>query len=72
MYFLESSFNANEIEKVLTSIGPEKFLAIVSDAESAMQMARKLITEKYPYILSICYMAHHLNRYIENMYCMVG
>jgi len=33
----------------------------VSDAESAMQMARRLISEKYPYILSIRCMAHHVN-----------
>ncbi|POG72040.1 ribonuclease H-like domain-containing protein [Rhizophagus irregularis DAOM 181602=DAOM 197198] len=39
------TFNATEIEKVLTSIGLEKFAAVVSDAESAMQMARRLITE---------------------------
>ncbi|CAB5360397.1 unnamed protein product [Rhizophagus irregularis] len=55
------TFNATEIEKVLTSIGPEKFAAVVSDAESAMQMARRLITEKYTHILSIRCMAHHLN-----------
>jgi hypothetical protein len=55
------SFNATEIEKVLTSIGPKKFVAVVSDAESAMQMARRLISEKYPYILSIRCMAHHIN-----------
>ena len=55
------SFNAAEIEKILTSIGPKKFVAVVSDAESAMQMARRLISEKYPNILSIRCMAHHLN-----------
>ena len=54
-------FNAMEIEKVLTSIGPKKFLAVVSDAEASMQMARRLITEKYPNILSVRCMAHHLN-----------
>ena len=55
------SFNFTEIEKVLTSIGLTKFVAVVSDTESAMQMARRLISEKYPNILSICCMAHHLN-----------
>lgn len=45
----------------MTIIGPKKFVAVVSDAESAMQMARKLISEKYPNILSIRCMAHHLN-----------
>jgi Protein of unknown function (DUF 659) len=55
------SFNATEIEKVLTSVGSDKFIAIVSDAESAMQMARRLISEKYPNILSVRCIAHHLN-----------
>jgi hypothetical protein len=45
----------------LTSIGPEKFAAVVTDAESAMQMARRLISEKYPYILSLRCIAHHIN-----------
>jgi len=45
----------------LTSIGPKKFVAVVSDAESAMQMARRLVSEKYPNILSIRCMAHHVN-----------
>jgi hypothetical protein len=55
------SFNATEIEKVLTSVGANKFVAVVSDAESSMQMARRLISEKYPNILSIRCMTHHLN-----------
>ncbi|PKB95795.1 hypothetical protein RhiirA5_436022, partial [Rhizophagus irregularis] len=38
-------FNATEIENVLITIGPKKFAAVVSDAESAMQMARRLISE---------------------------
>lgn len=54
-------FTAAEIEKVLTLIGPKKFVAVVSDAESSMQMARQLISDKYPHILSIRCMAHHLN-----------
>jgi len=54
-------FNVTEIEKVLTSVGANKFVAVVSDAESAMQMARWLISEKYSNILSIRCMAHHLN-----------
>ena len=54
-------FNVAEIEKVLTSVGAKKFIAVVSDAESSMQMARRLISEKYSNILSIRCMAHHLN-----------
>jgi hypothetical protein len=55
------SFNAAEIEEVLMNIGLKKFVAVVSDAESAMQMARRLISEKFPHILSIRCMAHHVN-----------
>jgi hypothetical protein len=54
-------FNAAEIEKVLTSVGQEKFVAVVTDAEPSMQMARKMISEKYHNILSIRCMAHHVN-----------
>ncbi|GES75965.1 ribonuclease H-like domain-containing protein [Rhizophagus clarus] len=39
----------------------KKFIAVVSDAEAAMQMEGRLTTEKVPNILSICCMAHHLN-----------
>ena len=45
----------------MTTIDPKKFVAVVSDAESAMQMARRLISEKYPHILSVHCIAHHLN-----------
>ena len=41
----------------MTTIDPKKFVAVVSDTESAMQMARRLIFKKYPHILSV----HHLN-----------
>jgi hypothetical protein len=39
-------FNAAEIEKVLKSIGPKKFAAVVSDSEAAMQMARQLVSKQ--------------------------
>ena len=45
----------------MTTIDPKKFVAVVSDTESAMQMARRLISEKYPHILSVRCIAHHLN-----------
>jgi len=60
-------FNVAEIEKVLTSVGAKKFVAVVSDAESAMQMARRLISEKYSNILSIRCKAHHLNLITANI-----
>ena len=54
-------FNATEMENVLNTIGAKKFVAVVSDAEAAMQMARRIISEKYQNVLSIRCMAHHLN-----------
>ena len=62
-----STFNASEIEKVLTIIRPKKFVAIVSDAKKAMQLAKQIITEKYLYILPIRCIAHHINLITSNI-----
>ncbi|CAJ0745755.1 10658_t:CDS:2, partial [Entrophospora sp. SA101] len=59
--FHTGNYIADEIEKVLTSIGPEKFVVVVSDGEAAMQMARRLISQQYPNILPISCLAHHIN-----------
>lgn len=61
------SFNASEIERVLISIGPQKFVAIVTDAESAMQLAKQIISTKYSHILSIRCIAHHINLITSNI-----
>ncbi|CAG8794993.1 17952_t:CDS:1, partial [Dentiscutata erythropus] len=45
--FYTGSFNASEIEKILIAVGTKKFVAIVSDAESAMQLAKQIIFTKY-------------------------
>ncbi|CAG8728352.1 16588_t:CDS:2, partial [Racocetra fulgida] len=52
--------SANFIQ-VLILIDSKKFVAVVSDAESAMQLAKQIISTKYPYILPIRYIAHHIN-----------
>ena len=51
----------DEIDRVLTAIGPKKFAAVVSDNASAIANARKHISEKYPYILNIRCIAHFVN-----------
>lgn len=38
----------DEIDHVLSKIGPKKFAAVVTDNASAMASARKHINEKYP------------------------
>lgn len=50
-----------EIDRVLTAIGPKKFAAIVSDNAIAIANARKNISEKYPHILNIRCIAHFVN-----------
>src|SRR5437870_11107721 len=47
--------------KVLENIDPNKFIAIVSDAEAAMQSAKRKVIEKYPHIMAIRCIAHHIN-----------
>ena len=47
--------------KVIEDIGKEKFISIVTNAEAAMQAAKRKITNKYPYIIAIRYIAHYIN-----------
>ena len=47
--------------KVIESIGSNKFSAIVTDAEAAMQAAKRRIIEKYPSIMAVRCIAHHIN-----------
>ncbi|CAJ0763211.1 10156_t:CDS:2, partial [Entrophospora sp. SA101] len=42
----------DEIERVLSRIGPNKFAAVVRDNASAILSARKQISEKYPFTLN--------------------
>jgi len=52
---------AQKINEVLQNIGTDKFGAIVSDHASNMVLAKKLINEKYPYIIPIRCIAYHIN-----------
>ena len=55
-----ASFTANEIEKILNDIGPKKFSTITSDGASAMKLAKAYIMEKFPFILPVRCIAHHI------------
>lgn len=46
---------------VIENINPDKFIAIVSDAESAMQAAKRKVSDKYPHIMPIRCITHHIN-----------
>lgn len=50
-----------EIDRVLSAIGPKKFAAIVTDNASAIANARKHISEKYPHIINVRCIAHYVN-----------
>ena len=52
---------ANAIEEVITRIGSEKFVAIVSDNGSNVASARGLIVQKYPNIVNVRCIAHCFN-----------
>ena len=53
--------------KVIEDIGKEKFILIDTDAEAAMQAAKRKITNKYPYIMAIRCIAHHINLIIKDI-----
>lgn len=49
------------IEEVISKVGTEKFIAIVSDNGSNVAAARKIITNKYSNIINVRCIAHCLN-----------
>jgi len=56
-----AEYLAQKIESVLSDIGIQNFAAIVTDAGSNINLARQIITQKYPHIVNIRCMAHCLN-----------
>ena len=60
----------DEIECVLSRIGPNKFAAVVSDNASAILSARKQISEKYPFILNTNCIAHCVNLITKDIMSM--
>ncbi|CAG8828038.1 19030_t:CDS:2, partial [Cetraspora pellucida] len=59
-YSHTGSFISNEIIKIIEEIGPKKFGAVVSDGAAAMQLAKSFVAQKYPHIIPICCIAHHI------------
>ena len=62
---------AEEIEKVLKKIGPDRFAAIVTDNASNCTAARKIISEKYPFIFDNRYIAHCVNLITKDILGMI-
>ena len=51
----------NEIDRVMSAVGPKKFAAVVSDNALAIVNARKRISEKHPHVLNIRCTVHFIN-----------
>ncbi|CAG8465990.1 7040_t:CDS:2 [Racocetra persica] len=62
-------FTADEIEKVLLDIGANKFGAVISDGASAMSLAKQYISDKYPGILPVRCIAHHIQLICSDIIC---
>ncbi|CAG8489955.1 4286_t:CDS:2 [Gigaspora rosea] len=56
-----AEFLAKEIETIITKIGTKKICAVVSDNGANVAAARRLITQKFPHIMNVSYIANWLN-----------
>ncbi|GES96420.1 ribonuclease H-like domain-containing protein [Rhizophagus clarus] len=56
-----AEFNEKQLLKVIEDVGKDKFIAVVSDGEAAIQSAKKRVTNKYSHIMPIRCIAHHIN-----------
>jgi hypothetical protein len=56
-----------EIDRIIMAVDPKKFSAIVTDNASSIVNARKLISEKYPYIVNMRYIVHFVNLIIKDI-----
>ncbi|CAG8595979.1 24791_t:CDS:2 [Cetraspora pellucida] len=62
-------FTADEMEKVLINICIDKFGAVVSDDAFAMSLAKQYISDKYPKILPVQCIAHHIQLICSDIIC---
>ena len=56
-----AKFNEEKILQVIEKIDPNKFTAIVTDGEAAMQAAKRRVVNEYPHIMAVRCIAHHIN-----------
>ena len=61
LYSHTADFMSTEILKVIEDVGYNRFSSVVSDNASTMVAAKKLVNEKYPHILPVRCIAHHVN-----------
>jgi hypothetical protein len=58
---ITGDFLANSIEKIINIIGSNKITGLITDGAANCKMARRLIKEKYPRIITMWCIAHHIN-----------
>ena len=61
LYTHTANFISEEILKVIENVGFENFSSIVSDNASTMVAAKRLVNEKYPHIIPVRCITHHIN-----------
>jgi Protein of unknown function (DUF 659)/BED zinc finger len=58
---ITGDFLTTQIEKIINNIGQDKIAGLITDGAANCKMARRLIKEKYPRIITMWCIAHHLN-----------
>jgi hypothetical protein len=58
---ITGEFLANQIEKIINIISVNKFVGLVTDGAANCKVARKLVSEKHPQIITMWCIAHHIN-----------
>ncbi|CAG8789178.1 3712_t:CDS:2, partial [Dentiscutata erythropus] len=61
-----ANFNAKKMIEILEKVGPEKFIAITTNAELAMMVAKRQVIEKYLKILPIRCIVHHIQKILSD------
>src|SRR3954454_7035158 len=56
-----ANFLADQLNEIITGVGAENFVAVISDHASACAAAKKIISIRYKHILPIRCIAHHIN-----------
>ena len=58
---ITGDFLATQVEKIINHIGSDKIAGLVTDGAPNCKVARRLIKQKYPRIITMWCIAHHLN-----------
>jgi hypothetical protein len=67
LHLYTADFVLKEILKVIDNIRFENFSSIISDNASIIVAVKKLINKKYPYVIPVRCIMHHINLLINNI-----